>query len=247
VDECGRSPRISKPEFGVVVWYRKASERYLTDENKSGKDEKRILEVLSKGLSTEFPNPDRVGCPGSAVLEGIASHKIPLSDAQKWLDHLGSCSPCFQEFKAIKRKLRARRGFRFGGGLAILLAAVGLWFLLRPQHTTVPNEIAVLDLRTYSSERGEPTPSNQPPLDIPRATKHLTLYLPIGSKEGSYDVALLSATGDEVLRATGRARLEDHVVVLRAEIDLAHVGSASYFLGIRQAGLEWTRFPIRVF
>ena len=202
---------------------------------------------MSQGLASEFPNPGRVGCPGSAVLEGIASHKIPLSEAEKWLDHLGSCSPCFQEFKAIKRKLRVRRGFRFGGGLAILVAAVTLWLVLRPQHTKVPNEIAVLDLRNYSSERGEPTPSNQPPLDIPRASKHLTLYLPVGSKEGNYDVAVLSATGDEVLRATGTARLEDHVVVLRAEIDLAHVGSASYFLGIRQAGLEWTRFPIRVF
>src|SRR5439155_19012903 len=206
-----------------------------------------MLDVLSQGLATEFPNPDRVGCPGSAVLEVIASHKIPLSDAEKWLDHLGSCSPCFQEFKAIKRRLRARRGFGFGGGLAILLAALGLWLLLRPQHTTVRNEIAVLDLRNYSSERGEPTSSNQQPLDIPRATNHLTLYLPVGSKEGNYDLALLGATGDEVLRSTGTARLEDHVVVLRTEVDLAGVRSASYFLGIRQAGLEWTRFPIRVF
>jgi hypothetical protein len=180
------------------------------------------------------------------VLEGIASHKAPLSDAEKWLDHLGSCTPCFQDFKAIKRKLRARRGFRFGGGLAILFAAVGLWLLLRPQHT-VHNEIAVLDLRNYSSERGEPTPSNQPPLDVPRATKHLTLYLPVGSKEGNYDLGLLGATGDEVLRATGTARLEDHVVVMRADVDLGSVRLGSYSLGIRRPGLEWTRFPIRVF
>jgi hypothetical protein len=187
-----------------------------------------------------------MGCPGAAVLEGIALHKIPLSEAEKWLDHLGSCSPCFQEFKAIKGKLRARRGFRFGGGLAILVAAVALWFLLRPQHTTVHNEIAVLDLRNYSSERGEPTPSNQPPLDIPRTTKHLTLYLPVGSKEGNYDLGLLGATGDEALRATGTARLDDHVVVLRADVDLAGVRPGSYVLGVRQAGLEWTRFPVRV-
>src|SRR5947207_15996570 len=36
--------------------------------------------------------------------------------------------------------------------------------------------------------------------------------------------ALLGATGDEVLRATGTARLEDHVVVLRAEVDLSGCG-----------------------
>src|SRR3989442_13760133 len=91
-----------------------------------GKDEKRIFDVLSQGLATEFPNPDRVGCPGSAVLEGIASHKIPLSEAEKWLDHLGSCSPCFQDFKAIKRKLHDRRGFSFGGGLANLFGGLGV-------------------------------------------------------------------------------------------------------------------------
>ena len=91
------------------------------------------------------------------------------------------------------------------------LLAVGLWLFLRPPHT-VRNEIAVLDLRGYSSERGEPSPSIQPPLDIPRATKHLILYLPIGSKEGIYDLAVLSPNGDSVLRATGTARLEDHIV-----------------------------------
>jgi len=237
----------SRIRLGLIVCSRKRASGSLTDRKQSGKDEKRILDVLSQGLATEFPNPDRVGCPGSAVLEGIASHKIPLSEAEKWLDHLGSCTPCFQDFKAIKRKLRARRGFRFGGGLAILLAALGLWLLLRPQHTTVHNEIAVLDLRNYSSERGEPTSSNERPLDIPRATKHLTLYLPIGSKEGNYDLAVLSAAGDEVLRATGSARLEDHVVVLRADVDLAPVRPGSYSLGTRQRGLEWTRFSIRVF
>src|SRR5207245_3308243 len=108
------------------------------------------------------------------------SHKIPLSEAEKWLDHLGSCTPCFQEFNAIKRKLRVRRRFRFGGGLAILLAAVGLWLLLRPQHTTVPNEIAVLDLRDYSSERGEPSPSSQAQLDIYRSTTRPTHYITLG-------------------------------------------------------------------
>ena len=104
----------------------------------------------------------------------------------------------------------------------------------------------MLDLRNYSSERGEPTPSNQPPLDISRATKHLTLYLPVGSKEGNYDLAVLSAAGDEVLRGNGTARLEDHVVVLQADIPFGRIPPGSYFLGVRQPGLEWTRFPIRV-
>lgn len=224
---------------------RKASERYLTDPQQSGKDEKRILEVLSKGLSTEFPNPGRAGCPGSATLEGIASHRIPLSEAEKWFDHLGSCSPCFQEFTAIRNKLRARRRLRWGGGLAILVVGLALWLNFRSHH--VVNETAMLDLRGLSVERGEQNTSNGGPLQLGRSTKHLVLQLPIGSKEGSYDLALLEVTGSELLHASGIAQVENHTVVLRVEVDVAGVPPGSYFLGLRQPGLEWTRFPIRVF
>jgi hypothetical protein len=96
--------------------------------------------------------------------------------------------------------------------------------------------------------RGQnPADAAQPPLEIPHAAKHLTVEMPIGSKEGSYDVAPFSDTGDEVLRAAGTAQLENHVVILRADVDLAVVRPGSYSLGLRQTGLEWTRFPVRVF
>jgi hypothetical protein len=72
------------------------------------------------------------------------------------------------------------------------------------------------------------------------------LELPIGSNEGAYDVALLNPTGAELFRTSATAKLEDHIVVLTADVDLAGVPPGSYFLGVRQPGLEWTRFLIRV-
>jgi hypothetical protein len=219
----------------------------VTDGKQSKKDGKRILAALSEGLSTEFPNPERVGCPGPEVLEGIASHKIPLSEAEKWLDHLGSCSSCFQDFKAIRRRLRVRRGFRLGGGLAILLVALALWFALRPHEVVKSNQTAMLDLRGYSIERGEQNTSSQAPFQLGRSIKHLILYLPIGSKDGSYDLALLNESGGELLHASGTAQVENHIVVLRVEVNVRDVPPGSYLLGLRQPGLEWTRFPVRVF
>jgi len=211
---------------------------------------------LSEELSTGFPNPERVGCPGPEVLGGIASHRTPLSEAEKWLDHLGSCSPCFHDFKAIQKRLRTRRGVKLGGGLTVLLVVLALWFGLRPHHAVnTTDETATLDLRGYSVDRGQQSPSKQPPLEIRRSTKHLTLYLPIGSKEGSYEVALLSDTGDEIdisgglrviFNTTGTARLENHVVILRTDPDLAGVRPGSYFLALREPGVQWTRFPARV-
>ena len=83
-------------------------------------------------------------------------------------------------------------------------------------------------------------------LEIPRTARHLIVDLPIGSKEGSYDLALLNEVGDEVSRATGMATLEDHVVILRAEIDIRNLSPGFYFVGLRQHGPEWSRYSIRV-
>jgi hypothetical protein len=43
------------------------------------------------------------------------------------------------------------------------------------------------------------------------------------------------------------AELHDHVTGLRVDLDLSRVQAGAYSLGLRQAGLEWTRYPIRVF
>ena len=128
----------------------------------------------------------------------------------------------------------------------VVFAVTGwLWMRTRPSVQTAS---VTLDLRERSVSRGQnPADAVQPPLEISHAAKHLTVEMPIGSKEGSYDVALFSDTGDEVLRAAGTSQLENQVVILRADVDLAGVRPGRYSLGLRQPDLEWTRFPVRVF
>jgi len=72
------------------------------------------------------------------------------------------------------------------------------------------------------------------------------LYLPIGSREGRYDFALLNDRSVELLHGSGTAQLENHMVVLRSEINATSVPPGTYFLGLRQKGMEWTRFPIEI-
>jgi hypothetical protein len=130
---------------------------------------------------------------------------------------------------------------------AVLIFAVAgwLWVRARPQVQTAA--VVVLDLRGRATVRGEnPHETNQPPLEVARTARILTLELPIGSNEGPYDVALLDPSGGELFRASAMAKLEDHVVVLRADVDLAGVPPGSYVLGLRRSGLEWVRFPVRV-
>jgi hypothetical protein len=144
--------------------------------------------------------------------------------------------------------MQRRRVLTLVATAAVLLFAVGGWLWLRARHSVQVTDTAVLDLRERSVARGQnPSDTGQAPLEIPRATKHLVLDLPIGSKEGPYDVALLTDTGDELLRATGTAELRDHINRLRVDVDLSSVGPRTYSLGVRQPSLEWTRYPVRVF
>jgi len=130
---------------------------------------------------------------------------------------------------------------------AMVLLAVAGWMWVRSRPSGQTAAVVVLDLRGRSTARGEnPPETSQPPLEVPRNARSLNLELPIGSNEGAYDVALLNPSGAELVRTSATAKLEDHIVVLMATVDLAGVPPGSYFLGVRQPGLEWTRFPIRL-
>jgi hypothetical protein len=206
------------------------------------------LDLLGRGLSRDFPNPQRVGCPDSAVLRGIALHKVPLSEADRWLNHFSSCSPCFQEFTQFRKQAADRRRTQVWlAAAAVFIFAVAGWFWVRHRPQVQTAAVVVLDLRGRATVRGENLPeTSQPPLGVPRNAKTLNLELPIGSNEGAYDVAVLNPSGAELFRTSATAKLENHIVVLRADVDLAGVSPGSYFLGVRQPGVEWTRFPIRL-
>jgi hypothetical protein len=225
------------------------SRRVLKQQEEFNVEEKRILDLLSRGLFQDFPNPQRVGCPGSAMLKGIALHKVPLAEADAWLDHFSSCSPCFQEFTQFRKQAvdGRRRAQLWLAAAAVLLFAVAGWLWVHTRPSVQTATTVVLDLRERSVSRGESSAeTKQIALEIPRTAKHLVMDLPIGSKEGSYDLALVNEAGDEVLRATGTATLENQIVILRADIDIGNVSAGFYFLGVRQPGLEWSRYPTRV-
>src|SRR5438045_7704166 len=109
-------------------------------------EEKRILDLLDRGLSQEFPNPGRVGCPDLSVLRGIAQHKIPLSQADQWLNHLSACTPCFQDFRRFRGEATAgrRRVLQMAlASAAVLLIVIGALPLFRspPSVQTAPGTI----------------------------------------------------------------------------------------------------------
>jgi len=226
-----------------------AGRLHLSSERHPNVADKRLLEVLRQGLTEEFPNPERIGCPGSALLKGIAQGTVPLAEAEPWLDHLGACSPCFQEFTEFRRQASSqRRRIQTWVALAaILVFAVAGWLWVRTRPSVEATDTAVLDLRERSVARGQgPSGPGQAPLEIPRSVKHLILDLPIGSQEGPYDIGLFTETGDQILRGTGTAQLHRGVTSLRVDLNVRGVSPGAYFLGVRQSDFQWARYPLRV-
>jgi hypothetical protein len=221
----------------------------LRHRNEFDRGEQLVLDVLAQDLSREFPNPDRVGCPDLAVLRGIAFGKLRLAEVHQWLDHLSSCSPCYQEFTALRKQALGQRR-RLQAWLAVAaLVIVGLpvWLWMRTHPGVRPPETAVVDLRGFSLERGEnASQTDRPPLELHRSTKHLILDLPIGSAEGAYEIALLTESGAQLVSATGTSQLENRVVVLQAQVDIGEVRPGVYYLALRRPGLEWNRYAVRV-
>lgn len=225
------------------------SRQFLSDRDEFSKDEQRVLDELERALSREFPNSHRIGCPGSAVLRGIAFHKLRLAEVHQWMDHLSACSPCYQEFNQLRKQAvtQRRRLQVWLAAAAVVILTVTGWLWIRTRYAVQGPETAVLDLRGISVTRGESSPqTNLPTLEVQRSTKHLVLDLPIGSAEGSYDLALERESGTQLLRATGTAQLRDGVVVLRADVQFRDVSPGVYVLGLRQPGLEWVRYRVRI-
>jgi len=223
-------------------------ESVLNSKTYSRRDEKRILDVLGRGLLKDFPNPERIGCPGADVLKKIASHEMPLSEADKWLDHLGSCSPCYADFKRFREAFERQRRQRWLAAAAGILLAVGVlgWALLHKRNESFVAQTAVLDLRDRSVARGgEPSPGEQP-LELSRAVKHLNVYLPLGSAEGRYEIRISTTAGSTVFVASSVASLKDGVSAIQAVIDLSSAPSGQYVLQVRRPNSEWTSYLLIV-
>ena len=212
----------------------------------SERDEKRILDALGRGLLKEFPNPERVGCPGSDVLRRMASHEMPLPEAEKWLDHLTSCSPCYRDFSELQAVYRHRRMQTILAIAASILVVVGVagWALFFKQKGPPVVQTAVLDLRNRAVPRGgEPTPGEQP-LEVSREVKRLNIYLPLGSAEGPYEVRIAPTTGSAIFTTNGVASLKDGVTSIEAAVDLSSASSGRYVLQIRRPNSEWNSYPL---
>jgi hypothetical protein len=108
----------------------------------SPKEEREMREALRDIFATDFPNPERRGCPENveAKLKALAwRRKFP--EAQELISHLGSCSPCYQEHEEFVRQHRSRQRLYRLAAVAVLVVGLGVWIswkLMRGPGSMVP-------------------------------------------------------------------------------------------------------------
>lgn len=178
----------------------------------------------------------------------MASDRVPLAEAEKWLDHLGSCSPCYRDFSQFQKthQLRRKRTLLAIAASILVCASIGGWGLVRWHNRNETAQTAVLDLRDWSVARGtEPNPGANP-LEVSRGASRLSILLPLGSSEGEYDVRIAKRSGEMLVTAIGTAKLSRGVTALRVALRISSVSPGTYTLQIRKAGLGWSSYPLAV-
>jgi hypothetical protein len=219
------------------------------DDKLSRSEEQRLLEVGRRVFAEHSPNPPRTGCPPQDTLRAMAFRSKRLAAADLPLQHLTICSPCFQDYSRYRRQAANQRIFH--GALAAALAVVVIgaavmagigrgWF----QRPSEPLIAATLDLRPISPTRGE-GPTEGAVLTLPRGRLQVTVQLPVGSEDGTYDVAV-SQVGRVQQSVQGVARNQAGVTTLTVQMDLRSLGPGRYAFGVRRLGSGWQEYPLRL-
>jgi hypothetical protein len=224
----------------------------------SRRQEKNLLKAAELAARTEFQCPERIGCPDSRTLSLLARRDSSLEPSPDLIDHIATCSPCFIEYSRIRaaHRLRVRVSYAFiSVAVVVVLLVIGR-SLYGPfgqpaisQKETArslePLKELVVDLRMWGTFRSDAeTQRGRGPLRFPRTRLSLSIYLPVGSEEGTYDVALVDSSERSLREATGEARLRNFVQVLPVELNLSDVSAGLYELRIRRAQMPWNTYPV---
>jgi hypothetical protein len=215
-------------------------------------DLNRVLKGLQDAARREFPNPERVGCPGADVLAALARRTLPHTHPAA--EHLTHCSPCYTEFMAIRQRVRRERLLRiFAIAACLLLLVAGAAYVALQRFggqtsSTEAMDWLTLDLRPYSENRGlNPSPATAlGPLRVPRKRAHLTLQLPVGADEGQYTMQIKNDARQVVIEKRIQAALRDHIVTATCEVDLTKLTPGRYELSLRTGQDGWHTYPLSI-
>ncbi len=216
---------------------------------------------------TAYPNPERIGCPGPETFDALRQRKIAFNDPV-W-NHIERCSPCYCEFADIReaifreeRESGARRRNRIVASLA-LAVAIGsggyLWQHNRSKdsgrttgdQSLQSGEAAVLNFEDGSELRGPASGKSNDGTALTsqhlrRNQLKLTVFLPLGSPEGTYELQLVSEDDSVAWSTTGKATIKDGLTSVSVDGDLRRLAAGKYGFRFRRPDEAWRQKSVIV-
>ena len=217
----------------------------------------RLKSQLQDSILSDYPNPERKGCPGDAVLKELAARPLDESlEGDPHWQHVTHCSECYREFLGFPAELRRKAKARLAKiGVATATAAaliVGGTFLAirgstsakRPLNAELMFRQRIVDLQGRAMTRSEEGKEDTKPIVLQREPEALTIRLPFGSREGAYEVQIQKSAGHPLLSATGEAKVENGTTALTAKMDLSKFEIGNYSICFRRLPWDWTCYPV---
>lgn len=213
---------------------------------------------------TAYPNPERIGCPAPEVFEALKRREIAFDDPV-W-QHIERCSPCYCEFANIRkeifrqeRKSNSANRFRLAAGLAVAIALGSGAYLWQHRSPTdqgsntgrigaQSGEAAVLNFEDGSELRGAGEPETQTltPQHLRRNQLRLTVFLPLGSPSGKYELEMVSADQKIAWHETGTATIKDGLTSVSVSGDLRQLVAGKYAFRFRRPDETWREKSVLV-
>jgi len=97
---------VENADAGAADKIRERDESQSEPEDLNPEDPK-VLRALGHFLEDRYPNPDRVGCPGTEVLKHLAT--APFNVDPRVLNHIGRCAPCARELQELRKGLKHKQ------------------------------------------------------------------------------------------------------------------------------------------
>jgi len=223
------------------------------------RNETDLLRIATEALPSDFPNPERLGCPEPSTLQAIAGRRLSLPDVDDVVDHIATCSPCFRAYSGYRKEHRSHSyRKRYAAVVMVLTVVIASWYFGRkalsptqrsPQQISEVTPLTVvLDFRNSTAERSDQTPLPRPQEapQLRRSLLNLQIQLPLGTEDGTYAVQFRSMAGEMTAQSTGIAKWDGTTETLSARIDLRTVEPGQYTLALRKGTASWRQYSVSV-
>lgn len=222
----------------------------MNEEHLRPEQRRAMLELLEKSALTDYPNPERVGCPGSDFLSMLATNRKSIALSDPRLQHVARCSPCFGEFAkyrdAAKHRITSRRAF-IGVGAAAAAALAGFAIKSKLGPAQLQYEHAEIDLLNAGTQRGPDSASSSARVDLPRKPLDLAITLPFASPTGEYEIQVLHRDGSPTgVQSSGNAYRSNGKTILNLRMNLSSLPPDDYQLGYRHVPFDTIPVPIKI-